>query len=219
MDSGGDQAAIDRDGGAAGVGVAADSGSPCGERLDPRVARTRSVVLATPRHLLNDVGLGRTSIEAVADRSGVARSTIYRHWPSTAALVMEALEQAKTEAEAGVQPSGDDEIDLRALLDGLGEALRSPQSNVLADIAAAATRDPELAELQQQYLARRRAAAVGLVERLQRSGALRGDITSVEVVDLVVGPLFYRRFHAQRPMTSDQIEAHADLMFVLLAPR
>lgn len=196
-----------------------DGTSPCADRVDPRVERTRAVVLDTTRSLLNDVGLGRTSIEAVAERSGVARSTIYRHWPSTAALVMEALEQAKTEAEAGVQPSGDDESDLRSLLDGLGDALRSPQSNVLADIAAAATRDPELADLQQQYLARRRATAVRLVERLQQGGRLRDDMTSSEVVDLVVGPMFYRRFHAQRPMTSEQIQIHADCMFDLLAPR
>jgi len=196
-----------------------DGSSPCADRVDPRVERTRTVVLDTTRSLLNDVGLGRTSIEAVAERSGVARSTIYRHWPSTAALVMEALEQAKTEAEPGVQPSGDDESDLRSLLDGLGDALRSPQSNVLADIAAAATRDPELAELQQEYLARRRATAVRLVERLQQGGRLRDDMTSAEVVDLVVGPMFYRRFHAQRPMTSEQIHVHADRMFDLLAPR
>ncbi|UDY37836.1 TetR/AcrR family transcriptional regulator [Dermatobacter hominis] len=191
---------------------------PCPARVDPRVERTRAVVMETTRALLNEVGLERTSIEAVADRSGVARSTIYRHWPSTVALVMAALEQAKVEAEAGLMSSGDDETDLRALLDGLGEALRSPQSNVLADIAAAAGRDPELAVLHQAYLSRRRAAAVGLIERLQDSGRLRADVPAAEMVDLVAGPLFYRRFHAQRPMTTEQIAAHADLMFELLAP-
>jgi AcrR family transcriptional regulator len=175
--------------------------------------------METTRALLNEVGLERMSIEAVAERSGVARSTIYRHWPSTVGLVMAALEQAKSEAEAGLLTSGDDETDLRALLDGLGEALRSPESNVIADIAAAAGRDPELAELHEQYLSRRRAAATRLIERLQDSGRLRDDIPVAEMVDMVAGPLFYRRFHAQRPMTAEQIQAHADRMFELLAPR
>ncbi len=187
-------------------------------RVDPRVERTRAVVLEATRGLLNDVGLARTSIEAVAERSGVARSTIYRHWPSTAALVMAALEQAKAEAEAGMVSSGDDETDLRALLHGLGEALRSPQSNVLADIAAAAGRDPELADLHQAYLARRRATALRLIERLQASGRLRTDMPAVEMIDLVTGPLFYRRFNAQNPMTAEQITRHADRMFELFAP-
>jgi AcrR family transcriptional regulator len=175
--------------------------------------------METTRSLLNEVGLERMSIEAVAERSGVARSTIYRHWPSTVGLVMAALEQAKTEAEAGLLSSGDDETDLRALLDGLGEALRSPESNVLADIAAAAGRDPELARLHEQYLARRRATATRLIERLRSAGRLRDDIPAADMVDMVAGPLFYRRFHARRPMTPEQIRAHADRMFELLEPR
>ncbi len=48
--------------------------------------------------------------------------------------------------------------------------------------------------------------------------AVRADVPAAEMVDLVAGPLFYRRFHAQRPMTTEQIAAHADLMFELLAP-
>ena len=187
-------------------------------RGDPRVERTRAVVLEATRGLLNDVGLARTSIEAVAERSGVARSTIYRHWPSTAALVMAALEQGKAEAEAGIGSAGDDDTDLRSLLQVLGEALRSPQSNVLADIAAAAGRDPELADLQQAYLARRRATALRLIERLQASGRLRADMPAVEMVDMVTGPLFYRRFNVQDPMTDEQITRHADRMFELFAP-
>jgi AcrR family transcriptional regulator len=198
--------------------TAEDAGLDAPERLDPRVERTRKVVMATARELLNEVGLERTSIEAIAERSGVARSTIYRHWPSTVALVMAALEEAKAEAEATVQSTGDDETDLRALLDGLGEALRSPQSNVLADIAAAAGRDPELAVLHREYLARRRATALRLIERLQASGRIRDDMPPTEVIDLVTGPLFYRRFHARQPMTAEEVVRHADRMFELLAP-
>lgn len=176
-------------------------------------------MLDTTRDLLNEVGLARTSIEAVAERSGVARSTIYRHWPSTAALVMAAIEQSKVEAEASMTASGDDESDLRAVLAGLGEALRSPGARLLADIAAAARRDPELAELHQEYLARRRATAERLVGRLQDTGRVRADLSASKVTDLVSAPLFYRCFQSLRPMTAEQVEAHATLMFELLAPR
>lgn len=192
---------------------------PNSERVDPRVERTHAVVLEATRDLLNEVGLARTSIEAIAERSGVARSTIYRHWPSTAALVMAALEQAKAEAESAVVPTGDDEADLRAALAGLGHALRSPMANLLADIAAAASRDAELAELHQQYLARRRATAERLIGRLQAAGRIREDLTASAVTDLVSGPIFYRCFQSRRPMSDDEIDELATLMFQVLAPQ
>src|SRR3712207_6176255 len=65
---------------------------PVGRRLDPRVLRSRATVLRTTVALLAERGIGATTIEAVAERSGVAKTTIYRQWDSQAALVLDALD-------------------------------------------------------------------------------------------------------------------------------
>ena len=58
---------------------------------DPRIERTRQVVLDAVLALVAESGYGAVTIEAVAARSGVAKSTIYRHWPGRAELVNDAF--------------------------------------------------------------------------------------------------------------------------------
>src|SRR6516164_4524266 len=59
---------------------------------DPRAARSRMAVLAAAVEELGAVGYGRFSIESVAVRAGVAKSTLYRHWPDGVAVIADALE-------------------------------------------------------------------------------------------------------------------------------
>ena len=74
--------------------------------LDPRVARTRRVVLEATLDLLAESGYGAVTIEAVAARSGVAKSTIYRHWPGRVELILDAFHELK----APVAPPGDGNV-------------------------------------------------------------------------------------------------------------
>src|ERR1700744_3816322 len=61
-------------------------------RPDPRVERSRMVILAAAVDELAEVGYGGVTIEAVAARAGVGKSTIYRHWPDKLALIADAFE-------------------------------------------------------------------------------------------------------------------------------
>ena len=57
----------------------------------PRCEETRSAILRAAHELLEAGGLGAFTIEAVAERSGAAKTTIYRWWPNKGALAMESL--------------------------------------------------------------------------------------------------------------------------------
>ena len=59
--------------------------------MDPRVIRSRTAVIAATLDLLAERGITATTIEAVAERSGVAKTTIYRQWDGQAALVLDAI--------------------------------------------------------------------------------------------------------------------------------
>src|SRR5919198_1676494 len=58
--------------------------------VDPRVRHSKEVVMATTYELLSEEGLAGVTVDAVARRSGVAKTTIYRHWPSREALLLDA---------------------------------------------------------------------------------------------------------------------------------
>src|SRR5579871_5184723 len=60
---------------------------------DERVARSKRVVLAAAHELLTESGLSGVSVDEVSRRSGVAKTTIYRHWPSREALLLDACSQ------------------------------------------------------------------------------------------------------------------------------
>src|SRR5471032_3535335 len=63
-----------------------------GPMIDPRVERSRQVILQAALDELGEVGYGTFRIESVAARAGVGKSTIYRHWPDKLALIADAFE-------------------------------------------------------------------------------------------------------------------------------
>jgi TetR/AcrR family transcriptional regulator of autoinduction and epiphytic fitness len=66
---------------------------PGGDRRDPRLDRSRAAILTAAVALLSEGGIGRVTIEAVTVRSGVARSTLYRHFPNSTELLAAAFQE------------------------------------------------------------------------------------------------------------------------------
>src|SRR3984885_2965997 len=66
---------------------------------DKRVQRSKDSILATTYKLLSEEGIGGVSIDEVSRRSGVSKTTIYRHWPSRSALLMHACSKIGTRPE------------------------------------------------------------------------------------------------------------------------
>ena len=83
--------------------------------------RSKASVLKVTAELLTESGLGGVSVDEVARRSGVAKTTIYRHWPTRSDLLMEACSQLGTEQE--VPDTGSVEGDISTLLTNLAELL------------------------------------------------------------------------------------------------
>jgi AcrR family transcriptional regulator len=90
-----------------------DDDQPDRGEIDDRVRRSKETVLATTYQLMSEGGIGGVSIDEVARRSGVAKTTIYRHWPSRSALLLDACSKLGSRAEP--PDTGSLEGDLRAL--------------------------------------------------------------------------------------------------------
>ncbi|GIE11572.1 TetR/AcrR family transcriptional regulator [Paractinoplanes ferrugineus] len=170
-----------------------------GDVVDARVQRSKAAVLAQTYELLSAGGIGGVSIDEVSRRSGVSKTTIYRHWPSRAALLVEAC--STIGSAPPVPDTGSFGADLAALVEELAEQLRSARwAAVLPSIVDAAEREPELAELHARLHARLMAPFGVVTERAQARGELAADRGPADVGAVVAGPLFYRRWFSREPL-------------------
>ncbi len=169
-------------------------------RVDPRVVRSRQAVLTATAELLAELGFGRVTIEAVATRSGVARTTVYRHWPDLHHLLAEALESV-------MDPCADPDTgtlrgDLTIVLTGLARTLTtSATAGVFTSMVDAAERDPDIADLQRSFAQERRKATRTAIERAIARGEIGPDVDVHVEASLIAGPLFYRRMVSREPLT------------------
>lgn len=156
---------------------------------------TEEAVFAATLDALADGGYGALTIEGVAARSGVAKTTIYRWWPSKAALVIDAIAPVFESVNPVAGAAGDDlRADLlaavRRVIDGFQARL---EGVVMAGLVADLARDPEMAEAYRERIVRpRRAAVTALLEEWQDRGRIRADADLEVVQDLYVGPIYYR---------------------------
>ena len=169
-------------------------------RSDPRVARSKAAVLEAASDLLAETGFAGVSVEQIAARSGVAKTTIYRHWPSRGALLADVCR--KPEEAPALRETGDLRADLVAVLGGLARALRgAPWARVLASLVDAAERDPELARVHRDVVRERQRPLRVILERGIERGELPETLDLDRAVALLVGPLFYRRFISHEPVS------------------
>lgn len=179
-------------------------------RVDPRVARSRACIVAAASAALQEHGAAGVTMEGVAERAGVAKTTVYRLWSDRSELLLAAFEQL---AE---QPSIDDTGDLRA---DLGAHLRSfaaaldreawPRS--LPALVDLSERDPRVAELAIELgVRRRRHLEQRLVDAVGR-GELPADTDIGFLVSVLVGPLFHRRYFSRQTTSDEQIARLVDM--------
>jgi AcrR family transcriptional regulator len=165
---------------------------------DPRVARSRAAVLQATLELLGEVGHAGTTVEAIAERSGVAKTTIYRHWPSRAPLLFDAFHGSHEHVE--FVATGDVRADLVAVAQGLATKLRDPRaSRIMVTLLDAAESDPELAELSTRFTAERRAVVKSILDAGVAAGELDPDLDTELGTVLLGGPLFYLRMMLREP--------------------
>ncbi|MER5433266.1 TetR/AcrR family transcriptional regulator [Streptomyces sp. NPDC002588] len=138
--------------------------------------------------LLLDEGMGAFTIEAVAERAGVSKTTIYKWWPSKGALALDGYFHA-VESALAFPDSGDLEADLTAQLRSFVHVLTAtPAGRVIAELIGQAQTDPDLAAaLLQRYSGPRRELAVRRMRHAQEQGELRADVDPEILVDQLWG--------------------------------
>ncbi|WIM99662.1 TetR/AcrR family transcriptional regulator [Actinoplanes oblitus] len=180
---------------------------------DPRVLRSRASVLTSALALLAERGVAGTTIEAVAERSGVAKTTIYRQWDSQTTLVLDAFDSVL--AAPSDPATGSLRDDLVQLLTGFAEALRvSPATGLMFALIDAAERDPAFAALHRRQAENRHRLILRVLARGIERGELSADADPADLLDLLAGPIFHRRAVTGRTLDAAFAERVVDRVLI-----
>lgn len=183
--------------------------------VDPRVTRTRQVVLTAVVEELAKAGHSEFTIESVAARCGVGKSTIYRHWKGKPQLIADAMRTLNTQPTSAPGDASPRER-IRQLLDHLTEALtEGVLGPAIPALVEAAERDRELRELIHDYSSNRRSALVDTI-----AAGIDAELVD-EAVDpelaafALSGAIFYARLMTSTPLNGTMVDG---LMATVLGP-
>jgi AcrR family transcriptional regulator len=162
----------------------------------PRSAQAHQAILDATIELLIEEGYRGLSLEQVAARARVGKTTIYRRWSSKQELVIEAV--TKLTAGAPLVETGDTHADiLKALRDGLKD-LRSMTGQVMLRLIGEMSSTPELFRaFQEQSMAPDLTAAIRLIQHGQERGDLRADLDPLLITGLLFGPFLMQLLSGQ----------------------
>ncbi len=155
--------------------------------------------------MLLDSGIDGVTLEEVAARSGVARSTLYRHFGSKEALVAEAARRCVIEYPT--PDTGSLESDLRTLFDRYQHAEDERRiTDLLPMLLDAANRQPDLQGIVDEALAERRRPLRTVLQLAQHRGEIPADLDLDVAQAVLIGPFTYRKMVEGREVTPDFVD-------------
>jgi AcrR family transcriptional regulator len=181
----------------------------------PRSESARRAILDATVRLIEQDGYGRVSIEAIARRAGVSKQTVYRWWPTKAAIILEALNEAAS-AIAPVPDTGSLGTDLRRFVRRTVAGAAAPNARLLAALMAEAQRDEAFAQtFRAGFLAQRRRVLHEVLTYARSRGELATSADLDFLVELVFGMLWYRILARHEPLDRRFADQLTDAVLVL----
>ncbi|MGE0424572.1 MAG: TetR/AcrR family transcriptional regulator [Reyranellaceae bacterium] len=183
----------------------------------PRDEGARRAILRAAREMLEHGGVAAVTMEGVAQRAGVGKPTVYRHWPNAHAVAMAALlEDVPTKPEGraarGAVPA------LRRQLRQIATLFATPTGRSVTMMLAAADQDTELSKaFRNHFIMARRGEGRSLLDSAIADGTLRPDFDVEVALDMIYGPLFYRLLAGHARLDTAFIDALLDHVLAGLA--
>lgn len=175
-----------------------------------RSEKSRRAVLDATFELLQEMPYQRLSIESIAARAGVGKQTIYRWWPSKAAVLFDAFLQLSEGADGlpALPDTGDLRADLVTVLRATVAELNDPRlSEPMRALATEIAHDAELAEAYHERLDRPlREAKKRRLRSAREAGEIAEDIDLETAVDLIWGPVLNRWLLRSGPLDDAYVD-------------
>jgi AcrR family transcriptional regulator len=169
----------------------------------PRSGRSHQAILQATMEVLAQEGYRDTTIEGIAARAGVGKKTIYRWWPSKAAVVLEAI-TTYSEEYVPFSDTGSLQGDLLAYFEHSLPGLQGKAGTALSGLAVEAQLDLEFArEFQRVFIVPRKQALIALLQRGVDKGEIAPDTNLDVLADLIYGAKWYRLLLYPAPLDEE----------------
>ncbi|GEL98383.1 putative TetR-family transcriptional regulator [Cellulomonas terrae] len=173
-------------------------------------------ILQAARELLAERGYDGTTMDAVADRAGAGKATVYRRWPSKVQLTVDAIVCA-----GGVPMTADDIPDTGTLRSDLLAVrfgrLRSDDAELMSGVMSAVRENPEVAAAFHEQFVRSRVSLMrGLLERARARGELRADLDLDMAAAVPPAMISYRKMVLGLPVDDDFVVQMVDSVILPL---
>jgi AcrR family transcriptional regulator len=178
----------------------------------PRSEKSQRAILAAAVELLHERPLAEISMNAVAERAGASRATIYRWWPSKELLALDAMFSDWQSPLPDEIDTGTLRGDLLALVLAWVRRLNTaPFGRVVAALTVELHSDPAFRELwQSRFVEPRRAPGRAALERALERGEIRADTDLDLALDMLYGPIYHRMLHLHAPVDEAFVTALVD---------
>ena len=187
------------------VSTTARMGRPRGKTV-----QSHRAILDAVHDLLQETSVRDLTMEAVAKRAGVGKPTLYKWWPSKAALVFSMFHE-RLALEENAPEAATAETAIRARFKRLVSAFNGLLGKVMAELIAEGQSDPAvLCELYDRHIGPRRAAVITDIERGKANGEFEPSMNAELMVDSIFGPAYYRLLLHLTPLTEEYGDALID---------
>jgi AcrR family transcriptional regulator len=164
------------------------------------------VILRAAVEQLAEAGYGGVTVESIAARAGVGKSTIYRHWRDKLALIADAFGTFHEQMVPDLRDLAARDA-LVLLLRHVAEVvIDSTFSRCIPALIEGAERDPRVREFHYRYSAERRQAIIDVIARGIQEGEIRGETDPELATTTLLGAIFYRRLMTSEPFNPQDAE-------------
>jgi AcrR family transcriptional regulator len=182
-------------------------------RPPSKTAGAHAAIMDAVYALLRETSVRDLTMEAIAKRAGVGKPTLYKWWPSKAALVF-AMFHERLAGEPTVTKARTAEAAIRERARRLVVALNGLFGKVMAELIAEGQSDPAvLRELYEQHIAPRRAAALLDIERGKANGEIVADADADLLLEEIFGAIYYRMLLRSGRLTEEYGNRVVDQVF------
>ena len=186
---------------------------------DRRSERARRAILDAALELCSTQTYAGLTMEGIAKSAGVGKQTLYRWWPSKAAILLEAIAE-RAGRTLDFPDTGDLVADLHSQMNELVRTFTDPMFGAYSrGLIVAAQTDPAISTALLDTLVRPRVRLC--IERLakaQQAGEIRADVDLATVVELLYAPLYYRLLLHTAPVSTEQVDSVLGLTMAAVRP-
>ena len=174
---------------------------------------TRNLALDAALNILQKEGVLAVSHASVSKKTGISRSTLYRHWPEVGRLLNEAFKHAATPSKLAPKTNGPLRADLTWMLGALMTALNeTPWGQIAPQVIAAAATDQEARTVINDLMKERIASMEALFAAAQERGEFPPGQAVHHLVEMAIAVPYFRKLIVGAPLDQDWLASHVDLI-------